>query len=94
VSRTGDVSSALQVFLNITASIHTDPISSNTVKSVTIPVGAESTVVSLSLDTVKDLKEDGSKQDIVVSVVPDPNYNVAPNIVQTAVQRLSLPLSK
>jgi len=94
VSRTGDVSQALQVFLNITASIHTDPISSNTVKGITIPVGAESTVVSLPLDTVKDLKEDGSKQDIIVSVVPDPNYNVAPNNVQTAVQHLSLPLPK
>jgi hypothetical protein len=94
VSRTGDVSQALQVFLNITASIHTDPISSNTVKGITIPVGADSTVVSLPLDTVKDLKEDGSKQDILVSVVPDPNYNVAPNNVQTAVQHLSLPLPK
>jgi hypothetical protein len=94
VSRTGDVSQALKVFLNITASIHTDPISTNTVKSITIPVGAGSTVVSLPLDTVKDLKEDGSKQDILVSVVPDPNYNVAPNNVQTAVQQLSLPLPK
>jgi hypothetical protein len=64
------------------------------VKSITIPVGAGSTVVSLPLDTVKDLKEDGSKQDILVSVVPDPNYNVAPNTVQTAVQHLSLPLPK
>ena len=94
VSRSGDVSQALQVFLNITDSIQTDPISTITVKPVTIPVGAESTVVKLSLDTMSDFKEDGSKQNVLVSVVPDPNYNIQSDNVQTGVQALSLPLPK
>jgi hypothetical protein len=94
VSRSGDVSQALTVFLNIVASIHTDPVSQNTVKSITIPAGAESTIVSLPLDSEKDFKEDGSAQNVLVSIAPDPNYNIQSNIVNTGVQGLSLPLPK
>jgi hypothetical protein len=94
VSRTGDVSQALQVFLNITDSSNADPSSSSKQKTVTIPSGASSTVVSLTLDSASDFKGDGSKQSVLVSVLPDPSYNVQPNILNTAVQVLSLPLPK
>jgi hypothetical protein len=62
VSRTGDVSQALQVFLNINDSSSADPSSSNTQKSVTIPIGASSATVAVALDWKIDFKEDGSKQ--------------------------------
>lgn len=94
VSRSGDVSQALQVSLNIVDSAATDPTSSLTTKTVTIPVGSDSIVVKLPLDTKSDFQEDGSKQNVRVSVVPDPNYNVQSNSVQTGVQGLSLPLPK
>jgi hypothetical protein len=94
VSRTGDVSQALQVFLNITDSSKADPSSSNTQQTVTIPVGASSTTASVTLDSKSDFKEDGSKQSVVVSIQPDPSYNVQPNILNTAVQAVSLPLPK
>jgi hypothetical protein len=94
VSRTGDVSQALQVFLNIADNSSADPASSSAQKTVTIPVGASSTTVSLMLDSKSDFKEDGSKQSVVVSIQPDPSYNVQPNILNTAVQAVSLPLPK
>jgi sugar lactone lactonase YvrE len=94
VSRTGDVSKALQVFLNINDNSSADPSSSNTQQSVTIPVGASSATVSVALDSKSDFKEDGSKQNVVVSIQPNSGYNVQPNEVQTGVQVLSLPLSK
>ena len=94
VSRTGDVSQALQVFLSITDHSSADPQSSSTKKTVTIPVGSSSTTLSLTLDSKSDLKEDGSKQSVVVSIFPDPNYNLQPEILQTGVQVLSLPLPK
>jgi hypothetical protein len=94
VSRTGDVSQALQVFLNINDNSSADPSSSNTQKSVTIPVGASSATVAVALDSKGDFKEDGSKQSVVVSIQPDPSYQVQPVNLQTGVQVLSLPLSK
>ena len=94
VSRTGDVSQALQVFLNINDNSSADPSSSNTQKSVTIPTGASSATVSVALDSKSDFKEDGSKQSVVVSIQPDPNYQVQPVNLQTGVQVLSLPLPK
>jgi hypothetical protein len=94
VSRTGDVSQALQVFLNIVDSTAKDPTSSLTTTSVTIPAGAESALAKLALDSAGDFKEDGSKQSVLVSIALDPNYNVQSNIVNTGVQALSLPLSK
>jgi hypothetical protein len=94
VSRTGDVSTALQVFLTVVDSATADPTSTNNLKTVTIPVGASSMLVTLALDSKGDFKEDGSKQSVLVSIAPDPNYNVQPNILQTAVQVLSLPLPK
>src|ERR1700741_5551728 len=94
VSRTGDVSQALQVFLNINDSSSADPSSSNTQKSVTIPVGDSSATVTVALHSKSDFKEDGSKQSVVVSIHPDPNYQVQPVNLQTGVQVLSLPLPK
>jgi hypothetical protein len=94
VSRTGDVSQALQVFLNINDNSSADPSSSNTQTSVTIPIGASSATVTVALDSKSDFKEDGSKQSVVVSIQPDPNYQVQPNNLQTGVQVLSLPLPK
>jgi hypothetical protein len=94
VSRTGDVSQALQVFLNITDSSKADPSSSNIQQTVTIPVGASSTTASVTLDSKSDFKDDGSKQSVVVSIQPDPSYNVQSNSLQTGVQVLSLPLPK
>ena len=96
VSRSGDVSQALQVSLNIVDNAAGDPTSTitTTLKTVTIPVGAESTLVKLALDSAKDFKEDGSHQSVLVSIAPDPNYNVQSNIVNTGVQALSLPLPK
>ncbi|MBV9873305.1 MAG: hypothetical protein JO025_01140, partial [Verrucomicrobia bacterium] len=94
VSRTGDVSQALQVFLNVNDNSSADPSSSNTQTSVTIPVGASSATVTVALDSKSDFKEDGSKQSVVVSIQPDPNYEVQPNNLQTGVQVLSLPLPK
>jgi hypothetical protein len=94
VSRTGDVSQALQVFLNINDNSSADPSSSNTQKSVTIPIGASSATVAVALDSKSDFKEDGSKQSVVVSIQPDPNYQAQPVNLQTGVQVLTLPLSK
>ena len=94
VSRTGDVSQALQVFLNINDNSSADPSSSNTQKSVTIPVGASSATVAVALDSKSDFKEDGSTQSVVVSIQPDPNYQVQSNNLQTGVQVLVLPLPK
>jgi hypothetical protein len=94
VSRTGDVSQPLDVFLNIADSSSKDRRSSHASKTVTIPVGATSTVVSLTLVSVPDFKEDGSQQSVLVSIKPDSHYNLAPNNVDTAVQSLSLPLPK
>ncbi|MBV8280002.1 MAG: hypothetical protein JO170_32700 [Verrucomicrobia bacterium] len=94
VSRTGDVSQALQVFLNVNDNSKADPSSSNTQTSVTIPVGASSATVAVALDSKSDFKDDGSKQSVVVSIQPDPNYQVQPVNVQTGVQVLSLPLPK
>lgn len=94
VSRTGDVSQALQVFLNINDNSSADPSSSDAQKSVTIPIGASSATVSVALDSKSDFKEDGSKQSVVVSIQPDPNYQVQSNNLQTGVQVLSLPLPK
>jgi hypothetical protein len=94
VSRTGDVSQALQVVLNVTDSASTDPSSSSTQQTVTIPAGASSTTVGVTLDTKRDLKEDRSKQSVVVSIQPSSSYNVEPNTVQTGVQVLSLPQPK
>jgi hypothetical protein len=94
VSRTGDVSQALQVVLNVTDSASTDPSSSSTQKTVTIPAGASSAKVRVTLDSKGDFKEDRSKQSVVVSIQPSSSYNVQPNNVQTGVQVLSLPLPK
>jgi hypothetical protein len=94
VSRTGEVSLALQVVLNIMDSSSNDPSSSSTQKTVTIPAGASSAMVKVSLDTKGDFKEDRSKQSVVVSIQPSSSYNVQPNNVQTGVQVLSLPLPK
>jgi hypothetical protein len=94
VSRTGDVSQALQVFLNVNDNSSADPSSSNSQTSVTIPVGASSATVTVALDSKSDFKEDGSKQSVVVSIQPDPNYQVQPVNLQTGVQVLSLPLPK
>jgi hypothetical protein len=94
VSRTGDVSQALQVFLNTNDNSSADPSSSNTQTSVTIPIGASSATVTVALDSKSDFKDDGSKQSVVVSIQPDPNYQVQPNNLQTGVQVLSLPLPK
>ena len=94
VSRTGDVSQALQVFLNINDNSSADPSSSNSQTSVTIPIGASSATVTVALDSKSDFKEDGSKQSVVVSIQPDPNYQVQSNNLQTGVQVLSLPLPK
>jgi hypothetical protein len=94
VSRTGDLSHLLTVHLNISASAKTDLTSSDTVTTVTIPAGKSGVVFPLTLDSVKDFKEDGSTQRVLVSVAPNPKYNPASNIVQTAVQNLSLPLPK
>jgi len=94
VSRGGDITQALTVFLNITTTAKTDSTSSNKVTSVTVPAGKPGVIVSLPLDSAKDFKEDGSPETVVVSVVPDPNYNVLPDIVNTAVTNLTLPLPK
>ena len=94
VSRTGDVSQALQVFLNVNDNSSADQSSSNTQKSVTIPIGASSATVAVALDSKSDFKEDGSKQSVVVSIQPDPNYQVQPVNLQTGVQVLTLPLPK
>lgn len=94
VARSGDLSQALTVFLNISTSAKTDSTSSNSVTSVTIPAGKPGLIFPLTLDSLKDFKEDGSTQTVLVSLVPDPNYNEAPNNVQTAVQALTLPLPK
>jgi hypothetical protein len=91
VSRTGAVSGALQVVLNITDNSSNDPSSSSTQQTVTIPAGASSTTVKLSLDSKKDFKEDGSKQSVVVSIQPSTSYNVQSSDPQTGVQVLSLP---
>jgi hypothetical protein len=84
----------LQVFLNLADNSSADPLSSSTQKAVTIPVGSSSTTVALALDSKSDFKEDGSKQSVVVSIQPDPSYNVQSNNLQTGVQVLSLPLPK
>jgi hypothetical protein len=94
ISRTGDVSTALQVYLSVADSAKTDPSSSNTLKSEVIPIGSSSVTFSLPLDSASDFKEDGSQQSVVVNIEPDANYNVVPNILNTAVQVLSLPLPK
>jgi hypothetical protein len=85
VTRTGDVSQALPVYLNITDT----STPSTTEKTVTIPAGASSVTVSLAL-----APSDSSKQNVAISVLPDPSYNVQPKILNTAVQVLSLPLPK
>jgi hypothetical protein len=94
VSRTGDVSQPLQAFLNINDNSSADPSSSNTQTSVTIPIGASSATVTVALDSKSDFKDDGSKQSVVVSIQPDPNYQVQPVNLQTGVQVLTLPLPK
>ena len=91
VSRTGAVSGALQVVLNITDNSSNDPSSSSYQQTVTIPAGASSTTVKLSLDSKKDFKEDGSKQSVVVSIQPSKSYNVQSSDPQTGVQVLLLP---
>jgi sugar lactone lactonase YvrE len=93
VSRTGDVSQALQVVLNVTDSASKDPSSSTTQTTVTIPAGASSAKVKVRLDSKNDLTED-HKQSVVVSIEPNSHYNVQPNNVETGVQVLSLPLPK
>src|ERR1700751_5395954 len=94
VSRTGEVSLALQVVLNIMDSSSNDPSSSSTQKTVTIPAGASSATVTVALDSKSDFKEDRSNQSVVVSIQPSSSYNVQPNNVQTGIQVLSLPLPK
>jgi hypothetical protein len=94
VSRTGAVSNALAVVLNITDNSSSDPSSSTTQQTVTIPAGASSTTVRVTLDSKKDFKEDGSKQSVVVSIQPNKSYNVQSSDPQTGVQVLSLPQPK
>jgi hypothetical protein len=96
LARSGDVSQALTVFLNISTSAKSDPAtpSKTPPTSVTIPAGKPTFIFPLTLDSLKDFKEDGSTQTVLVSLVPDPNYNEAPNNVQTGVQTLTLPLPK
>jgi hypothetical protein len=91
VSRTGAVSQALQVVLNITDNSSNDPSSSSTQQTVTIPAGASSTTVKVSLDSKKDFKEDRSTQSVVVSIQPNKSYNLQSSDPQTGVQVLSLP---
>jgi hypothetical protein len=84
VIRTGDVAQALPVYLNITNTTTIPHYSAN--QTVTIPAGASSLLATVTLGT------SDANQKVVVRVLPDPNYNVQPNDVNTADQVVSLPL--
>jgi hypothetical protein len=81
VSRNGDASQPLQVFLTVLNAA--DPAAGSTQESVKIPAGTGSALITISLP---------SGQPVLVSIAPDPSYNVQPNYVQTGVQRLPVPL--
>jgi len=84
VSRTGGVSQALPVFLSISDS----ETHESTSQAATIPPGASSTIVTVHFKPI------GGSRRVVVSIQPDPNYNVVPDIVNTAVQALPEPLPR
>jgi hypothetical protein len=92
LSRSGDHAQALTVFLTVVDSAITDGASSSHLKSVVIPAGTTTLTFTLPLDSQSDFKEDGSSQHVLISVAPDPNYNVEPNSLRTAAEVLGLPL--
>jgi hypothetical protein len=84
VSRKGGVSEALQVFLSISDNETTE----STSQTVTIPPGASSTIVTIHFKSI------GASKRVLVSIQPDPNYNVVPDVLNTAVQVLPEPLPR
>ncbi len=92
LSRSGDHTLPLTVYLTVVDSANSDGTSSSNLKSVVIPAGVTTFTFTLPLDSKNDFKEDGSSQHVLVSVAPDPNYNVDPNSVKTAAEAIGLPL--
>jgi hypothetical protein len=84
VSRTGGVSQALQVILSISDNETIESMS----QTVTIPPGASSTIVTVPFKSI------GGSKRVLVTIQPDPNYNVVPDILNTAVQGLPEPLPR
>jgi hypothetical protein len=84
VLRSGDNSTALPVYLNITNTTTIPHYSAN--QTVTFPAGSSSQLATVTLGT------SDASQKVVVRVLPDPNYNVQPNDVNTADQVVSIPL--
>src|SRR5258708_37969096 len=92
LSRSGDHTLPLTVYLTVVDSANSDGTSSSNLKSVVIPAGVTTFTFTLPLDSKNDFKEDGSSQHDLVSVAPDPDYNVEPNSVKTAAEAIGLPL--
>ena len=92
VSRTGDLTNPLTVVLGVSDSAASDPESSSKLVNVVIPAGKGFVLTTVALDSTTDFKEDGSAQRVIVSIQPDANYNLAPEILDTGVEALTLPL--
>jgi hypothetical protein len=92
VSRTGDITQALIVFLRVTDHSKRDPSATSHLVQITIPAGKSQTTTSVNLDSISDLNEDSGHQQVVVTVDPDPNYDVIPYVNNGGSQVITIPI--
>lgn len=92
VSRTGDITQALPVFIRVTDHSKRDPAASSHLVQITIPAARSQTTVPIDLDSIADLQEDNNHQQVVVTVDPDPNYNVIPYVTNGGSQVITIPI--
>ncbi|MFY9988894.1 MAG: hypothetical protein WAK31_29340 [Chthoniobacterales bacterium] len=91
VSRTGDITQALTVYIRVTDHAKRDRSATSHLVQVVIPAGKSLVTTSIKLDSIADLNEDAGHQSCVVTVDPDPNYDVVPYVNDGGVQVVVIP---
>ena len=89
VARTGDISSALQVYMTITDSANSNTPSYH-ITSIVIPAGEDEITFPLQLDTKGGFTKEGSQEQVTVNIASDSSYNIMPNNVNVGVPRCTV----
>jgi hypothetical protein len=92
ISRTGDITQALQVYIRVTDHTKADSSSRNHLVQVTIPAGKSQVISEVNIDSVAFLDQSNGHQQCVVTVDPDPNYDIVPYVNDGGSQVVVIPV--
>jgi hypothetical protein len=92
ISRTGAITQALQVYLRVTDHTKTGSASRNHLVQVTIPAGKSQVISEVNIDSVAFLDQSNGHQECVITVDPDPNYDIVPYVNDGGSQVVVIPV--